>query len=122
VISKALDPNGYYYLNENQSLTTLSEHAEVMQAVRVLVRSFLEEWWIDPYYGIDYLGKILKRDFNPSIAASEVRRKASALDGVQRVYGVTVKQSADHSTITIAFSVLSVYSAEIEKITEILAL
>jgi len=122
VISKALDPNGYYYLANDQNLATLSDHAEVMQAVRVLVRSFLEEWWLDPDYGIDYLGKILKRDFNPAIAASEFRRKVSALDGVQRVYGVTVKQSADHSTITITLSVLSVYSAEIEKITETLVL
>lgn len=120
MISKALDANGYYYLDENQNLAKVEGHAEVMQAVRVLLRTFLEEWWLDPDFGIAYLEKILKRDFNPAVAASEVRRKVAALDGVQRVYGVSVVQSADHSTVTITLSVLSVYSAESEQITETL--
>jgi hypothetical protein len=111
MIDLALTDAGELYLDANQDLAFLDGHAETIAAVQALIRSWLGEWWLDTTFGIDYLGKFLIKDndFSPAAAASELRRKALAVEGVLRIDNLTVALSADGAQVTVGMLVTTIF-------------
>lgn len=101
MIDLEIDENGNVVL-ENSDLAFVSDDDEIAQSVRIRLRTWFGEWYLDKDYGTDYLGKILVRPFSQTRARKEIERVILGTVGVKRVARFT--QDIDTTRHTFSYS------------------
>lgn len=88
----------------------LIDNAErVAQAIRIKLRSFLKEWFLDTTYGLPYWDEILIK--NPSLTniRSIFRTQILAVDDVNSVTSLTLDHDKQTRTLTVDFTCDTTY-------------
>jgi len=102
MIDIKLDDSGNVII-EDGDIAFVSEDDEIAQSVRIRLRTWLGEWFLDKDYGTNWLGRVFKRPFSQTQARKEIERVINGAIGVKRVLRVT--QSIQNGVFT--------YSAEV---------
>ncbi len=101
MIDIAIDDQANVVL-ENGDLALVSSDDEIAQSVRIRLRTWFGEWFLDKDYGTDWLGRVFKEPFSYTPARKEIERIILGTVGVKRVanfkqniYGSTYSYSAE---------------------------
>lgn len=104
MIDIELDDEGNVVLADGD-LSLVTEDAEIAQSVRLRLRTWLGEWFLDKDYGVNWLGRIFKRPFSQTIARKELERVIVGTVGVKRV--ARVNQNISGNVYTYAAEVVT---------------
>lgn len=87
----AVDPTTGDLLMVDGDLVLLTDSGDALvQAIRVALRTWRGEWFLNATFGADYRGKILRKNPPRAQVMSEVRRVVEAVPGVRRVVQLAV--------------------------------
>ena len=112
MIDLSVNELGNITLDATQDIARVSDGAEVAQAVRTAMRSWLKEYFLDLGFGVDYLNKILLRPFKNARVDREIRRVLRLIDGVQSVRLVNLSTN-DLNEIVGDIEVITIYGTEL---------
>lgn len=98
----ALDPDTNDLLLTAGSPTLISGADAIAQQLRIRMRFFLGEWFLDTRLGIDYFGKILGKKRRKNLIDSIFRKVIITTPGVKSVD--SFDQTFDGATRTLAIS------------------
>lgn len=104
MIDLELDDDGNVVLSDGD-LSFVTDDAEIAQSVRLRLRTWLGEWFLDKDYGVNWLGRIFKRPFSQTIARKELERVIVGTVGVKRV--ARVNQDITNGIYTYAAEVVT---------------
>jgi hypothetical protein len=104
MIDLKLDDAGNVVI-ENSDLAFVTEDDEVAQSIRIRLRTWLGEWFLDKDYGVNWLGRVFKRPFSQTQARKEIERIINGTVGVKRTVRVT--QSISNGIFTFAAEVVT---------------
>lgn len=105
----ALDSDGDMAV-ANGDRTTVAGAAAVAQAVKIKVRIFLGEIFLNQALGVDYLNKILIKNPDPNVVRDEIRARLVSIADVTEVIGAQLIQNPDRSA-SISYQIRTAYSA-----------
>lgn len=107
-----VDANGNVVLTAGSDLSIVTGRQAVMQELRIKLRTFFREWWLDESLGVDYLGEVLIRDFKASQADREIRRNILQVPNVRTVKSIDISVNQSTQTATIRAIVTDIFSNE----------
>ena len=84
--------------------------AAVRQSIGIRTRLFLGEAWLDNSKGVDWLGKILVKNPNPSTVTTEISTAIASAPDVTNVVAAQLVVGADREA-SIDYSVGTAYSS-----------
>lgn len=92
--------------------TDLVNTAAVMQAIKIRVRFFLSEYYLDESIGVDWLGQILIKNPDPLVVRELLRAAIAGVPDVVEVLSTELVNDGDRRA-HIDFTVRTKYSAAI---------
>ena len=113
MIDLAIDANDNLTLGTGQEITTVIEGSEVAQAVKIAVRSWFEEYFIDQNFGVKYLDKIFTKPFNKAQAQREMRRIINQIEGVRSIKTLTITPNLDLRQLNLTAEIYTIYGSEL---------
>lgn len=113
MIDLALDALDNLTVGSDQQLATVADGSEVAQACKIALRAWLNEWFMDRRFGVDYLDKIYDKRRRPADREREIRRVLRDVSGVLSVKSVIVgKPDFDTRTMNAEIYVITIYGLE----------
>lgn len=112
MIDLAIDENDNLTIGTDQEISTVSDGYEVAQAVKIAVRSWLNEYFLDQNFGVDYLKKIFTKPFRKAQALREMRRVINAVDGVRAIKTLTIDPDLDNRQLNMTAEIYTIYGSE----------
>jgi hypothetical protein len=91
-------------------LVLVSDDDEIVQSIKIRLRMFLGEWFLDTREGVDYINVVYKNNYDLEEIEMEFRRIISETIGVSSILSYTQQIQTINSvrTLVVAFSVLSI--------------
>lgn len=99
-----IDADGVLVIS-GSDLTLVEGEEEIVQSVRIRLRTFLGEWFLDTTEGLDYFGKIVGKRRNAAERRREIQRVILATQGVDSIE--TYTETENGTTIEIYVEVLT---------------
>lgn len=90
-------------------LTTVSGTALVAQRLKIILQLFKGEWFLDADAGIPWFQEILEKGVDPTVVDAILRKAILGTTDVNRILTYTSSIDAAARSISIAFSVDTVY-------------
>lgn len=112
MIDLALDADDNLTIGSDQEITTVIEGSEVAQAVKIAVRSWFEEYFIDQNFGVKYLEKIFTKPFNKAQAQREMRKIINQVEGVRSIKSLTITPDLDLRELNLTAEIYTIYGSE----------
>lgn len=112
MIDLALDADDNLAIGSDQEITTVIEGSEVAQAVKIAVRSWFEEYFIDQNFGVKYLEKIFTKPFNKAQAQREMRKIINQVEGVRSIKSLTITPDLDLRELNLTAEIYTIYGSE----------
>lgn len=113
MIDLAIDENDNLTLGSNQEIATVEDGSEVAQAVKIAVRSWFEEYFIDQNFGVKYLDKIFTKPFNKAQAQREMRKVINQVEGVRSIKSLTITPDLDSRQLNMTAEIYTIYGSEL---------
>lgn len=113
MIDLAIDENDNLTLGSNQEIATVEDGSEVAQAVKIAVRSWFEEYFIDQNFGVKYLDKIFTKPFNKAQAQREMRKVINQVEGVRSIKSLTITPDLDNRQLNLEAEIYTIYGSEL---------
>jgi hypothetical protein len=88
----------------NGELHIVEGREAVAQEVRIGLRFFLGEWFLETRIGIPYFTDIFKKSPNLGVIQDIFRRAIESVPGVKRVVDITLDFNATTRTLSLSFS------------------
>jgi hypothetical protein len=88
----------------------ISGAAAVQQAVRVKVKTFMREIFLDESIGVDYLNVVLIKNPDPLAVREAIRERIASVADVTEVVGSNLELDRSTREATIRFQYRTVYS------------
>lgn len=100
---------------QNGDILLIDNAERVSQQIKIKLKSFLSEWFLDTTYGIPYFESILIK--NPSLTTirSIFRTQILAVDNVKSVNSLTVLLDKANRTLTVEFECDTTYGLVTDK-------
>ena len=108
-IDIALDPATGDLVFVNRDLATLSGAELVQQRLAIILQMFKGEWFLDADAGIPWLQEILKKGVDATVVDAILRKAILDTEDVNRLLTYESSIDAAARTISVAFSVDTVY-------------
>lgn len=112
MIDLALDSTDNLTLDANQELSLVTEGSEVAQAVKIALRAWRGEYFLDLGFGVNYLGKIFTKPFNQNEAQREIRRVLRDIEGVRSVKDIAITYDFDTRQLACTIDIYTTYGLE----------
>lgn len=116
MIDLAIDANDNLNIGSDQEIVTVTEGSEVAQAVKIAVRSWFEEYFIDQNFGVKYLEKIFTKPFNKAQAQREMRKIINQVEGVRSIKSLTINPDLDLRELNLTAEIYTIYGSETVKV------
>jgi hypothetical protein len=94
---------------ENRDLSTVTGTELVAQRLKVALQLFKGEWFLDAEAGVPYHQEIMKKGVPLAVVDSIIREKILAVADVNRILTYTSEFDSASRTVTVAFTVDTVY-------------
>jgi hypothetical protein len=91
----------------------VTETEATIQAVATRLRLFLGEWFLNKEIGIDYFGKILKKNINLREVELELKTTINQTDGVKELLKFEMTYNAETRELGVQFTALDDWGNEI---------
>ncbi len=91
--------------------------AAVGQAIKVRVRMFLGEVWLDESIGVDWLGQILVKNPNPVVVRELIRRAIAETPDVLSVTAANLELDASTRAGSITYRVATTFGTATGEVT-----
>ena len=112
MIDLALDDTDNLTIGTDQEISTVSDGYDVAQAVKIAVRSWLNEYFIDQNFGVDYLKKIFTKPFSKAQAQREMRRVINDVEGVRSIKSLTFNPDLNNRQLNMTCEIYTIYGSE----------
>ncbi len=112
MIDLAIDANDNLNIGSDQEIVTVTEGSEVAQAVKIAVRSWFEEYFIDQNFGVKYLEKIFTKPFNKAQAQREMQKIINQVEGVRSIKSLTIAPNLDLRELNLTAEIYTIYGSE----------
>lgn len=101
---------------ENGDIAIVKDAEEVEQSLKIRLKMWLGEWFLDESLGLDFLGKIFKKNYSKQDIDNEIKKVILGTFGVVRIlaYSSEVIKENKLETLKVKFSVSTIYSQNIE--------
>lgn len=100
------DPEtGDLAISATGDLPIVADGSAIMQALKVRLRLFVNEWFLDNRKGVDYYRHVLLRKPNARIVGSLIRAAILGTPGVTRLTRYNQDINASTRTLTVSFTV-----------------
>lgn len=101
---------------ENGDIAIVKDIEEIEQSLKIRLQMWLGEWFLDESLGLDFLGKIRKKNYSLQEVDKEIKRVIIETFGVVRIltYFSEVKKEDNLEKLKVKFSVSTIYSQNID--------
>jgi hypothetical protein len=107
-----LDDDGDFAV-VNGDFATVADLAAVVQGVEMRILFFLGEYFLDESIGVDWFGKVLKKNPNPLEVREELRRAIASTPDVLEVTSLALTIDPETRQGTIGYTVRTIYNRSI---------
>ena len=104
-----LDPITNDLLVEGQDLRLVDKEDRVAQQIRIRLKSFLGEWFLDTSYGVPYYQQILIKAPDRAIIAGIFREKIITTPGVQELQAFALDYEEQTRQLTVTAQIKTIY-------------
>jgi hypothetical protein len=108
MISRALNAANDLLL-EGSRIATVTEGAQVAQAVRTRLRFYLGEWFLDTAAGVPWFQEILTKPANLSNAENRIKSEILGTEGVKELVKFSLTFDKRTRKLTVTFSATTIY-------------
>ena len=108
-IDLGLDVTTHDLVFTARELTTVTGTALVAQRLKIILQLFKGEWFLDADAGIPYLQEILKKGADTTNVDAILRAAIEGTTDVNRILKYSSEIDATTRTVTVAFTVDTVY-------------
>ena len=88
-------------------LSCVDEDNQIEQSVRILLRTFQGEWFLDNRIGIDYFNKVFIKNPNLDDIQQDITNKVLSLDGVQSIIDYSQYLDSAKRQLNLSFNVIT---------------
>lgn len=81
----------------------------VAQSIKIRLKTFLGEWFLDEAYGVPYLESVLVKNPKASIINAVFRTAILAIEGVERIVYLDLDLDRRERTLVVKYEVESLY-------------
>jgi len=96
-----LDPDTHDLLFTGGDLVMLDPGDALAQRIRIRLRSWKGEWYLDSTFGVDYRGKVLVKNADRAVVANQFRSIVESTPGVARIVTFETDYDATARKMTI---------------------
>lgn len=96
---------------ENGDFVLVRDADEVAQSLKIRLKMAVGNWFLDNRIGVDYFGKILKKNASEQEISTELRRVIQETQGVKGI--LSYSQTRLNRHLVVNFSVSTIYDENI---------
>lgn len=94
----------------NGDFVTVTGDECILQCLKIHLKMWLEDWFLNAEEGVDFLGTVMEKPYNLSKIESEYKRVILSTQGIKKIisYNQTItNQGKDGDLLTITFTALT---------------
>lgn len=112
MIDLEIDANDNLILDTTQDISIISFGNEVAQAIKIALRGWKEEYFLDQRFGVDLIDKILVRPFRKAQAEREIRRVLRSINEILSIKDITLTPNYDTNSLSCELTIITIYGDE----------
>lgn len=107
-----IDDSDNLILGADQDISTVTFGNEVAQAIKIALRGWKDEYFLDQNFGVDLLNKVLVYPFNKAQAEREIRRVLRKIKEILSVKDITITPNYDTNSLSCELTIITIFGDE----------
>ncbi len=106
------DADDNLVLGTDQDISVISFADEVEQAIKIALRGWKEEYFLDQRFGVDLIEKVLTYPFKKAQAEREIRRVLRSIKEILSIKNITLTPNYDTNSLSCDLTIITIYGDE----------